>query len=101
MLALGAIKPTRQGWHQLFALAEKSPLAERLVDSRSRITRLLSPGGFTLSFAASPPVAERVGLPPWHFILRHAAFCVVAFAVWNLDTHASAGSDRGADRADR
>ncbi|MCB1438891.1 MAG: putative lipid II flippase FtsW [Nitratireductor sp.] len=32
--------------------------------------------GFLLSFAASPPVAERIGLPPSHFTIRHAVFLV-------------------------
>jgi cell division protein FtsW len=34
--------------------------------------------GMVLSFAASPPVAERLGLSPWHFIIRHAMFCVLS-----------------------
>ncbi|MCB8837872.1 putative lipid II flippase FtsW [Aurantimonas sp. VKM B-3413] len=33
-------------------------------------------GGVVLSFAASPPVAERIGLEPFHFVKRHAAFLV-------------------------
>ena len=32
--------------------------------------------GFMLSFAASPPVAERIGLDSFHFVKRHAAFLV-------------------------
>jgi cell division protein FtsW len=32
--------------------------------------------GMVLSFAASPPVAERLGLSPWHFVIRHALFLV-------------------------
>ena len=32
--------------------------------------------GVVLSFAASPPVAERIGLEPFHFVKRHAAFLV-------------------------
>jgi len=37
--------------------------------------------GFVLSFAASPSVAERIGLSPWHFVIRHGAFCVLSIAV--------------------
>jgi len=38
--------------------------------------------GMLLSFAASPPVAERIGLGSFHFIKRHAFFLVVAFFVF-------------------
>jgi cell division protein FtsW len=37
--------------------------------------------GMVLSFAASPPVAERLGLGPWHFIVRHALFSAAALPV--------------------
>ncbi|HWT31443.1 MAG TPA: putative lipid II flippase FtsW [Propylenella sp.] len=37
--------------------------------------------GFVLSFAASPAVAERLGLDPLHFVLRHAAYAPFAAAV--------------------
>ena len=33
--------------------------------------------GMVMSFAASPPVAERIGLDPFHFTERHAVFAVV------------------------
>lgn len=36
--------------------------------------------GFMLSFAASPAVAERIGLEPFHFVKRHALFLVPAVA---------------------
>ncbi|NLR96538.1 putative lipid II flippase FtsW [Rhizobium sp. P38BS-XIX] len=36
--------------------------------------------GFMLSFAASPAVAERIGLEPFHFVKRHALFLVPAIA---------------------
>ncbi|MHA1188943.1 MAG: putative lipid II flippase FtsW [Alphaproteobacteria bacterium] len=39
---------------------------------------VLLAGGFILSFAASPPVAERLGLGSWHFVLRHAVFAPAA-----------------------
>ena len=35
---------------------------------------LLILSGFLLSFAASPPVAERIGVDEYHFIKRHAMF---------------------------
>lgn len=34
--------------------------------------------GVILVFAASPPVAERIGAPPLHFVRRHLAFLVPA-----------------------
>jgi cell division protein FtsW len=37
--------------------------------------------GMVLSFAASPPVAERLGLTPWHFVIRHAIFCALSLPV--------------------
>ena len=36
--------------------------------------------GFMLSFAASPPVAERLGLDSFHFVKRHAFFLAPALA---------------------
>ena len=37
--------------------------------------------GFMLSFAASPAVAERIGLEPFHFVKRHAVFALPALGV--------------------
>jgi cell division protein FtsW len=37
--------------------------------------------GFMLSFAASPAVAERLGLDSFHFVKRHAFFLIPAIAV--------------------
>ena len=37
--------------------------------------------GFMLSFAASPAVAERLGLDSFHFVKRHALFLLPAIAV--------------------
>lgn len=34
--------------------------------------------GIVLSFAASPPLAERNGLDSFHFVVRHAAYAVLA-----------------------
>ncbi|MDQ8727812.1 putative lipid II flippase FtsW [Bradyrhizobium sp. LHD-71] len=38
-------------------------------------------GGIILSLAASPPVATRIGLEPFHFFNRHVMFVLPAFAV--------------------
>jgi cell division protein FtsW len=38
-------------------------------------------GGIILSLAASPPVALRIGLDPFHFVNRHVMFLVPAIAV--------------------
>jgi cell division protein FtsW len=68
----------------MFSREEKTPLAEwwRSVDRELLgALALLLASGFVLSFAASPPVAERVGLPPWHFVVRHASFCALALLV--------------------
>ena len=35
---------------------------------------LLLVGGFLLSFSASPAVAKRLGLDPFHFVIRHGIF---------------------------
>jgi len=37
--------------------------------------------GFMLSFAASPAVAERIGLPSFHFVERHAFFILPSLAM--------------------
>ncbi|GIX16869.1 MAG: cell division protein FtsW [Rhodothalassiaceae bacterium] len=37
--------------------------------------------GVVLSFSASPAVAERLGLPPFHFAFRQLVFAATAFAV--------------------
>jgi cell division protein FtsW len=42
---------------------------------------LLMATGVVLSFAASPPVAERLGLGPWHFTVRQAMFAALAVPV--------------------
>ena len=38
-------------------------------------------GGIVLSLAASPPVAARLGLEPFHFVNRHVLYLVPALAV--------------------
>lgn len=42
---------------------------------------LLMVGGVVLSFAASPPVAERLGVDTFHFVKRQAVFLVPAIAI--------------------
>ncbi|KAA0972582.1 cell division protein FtsW [Aureimonas fodinaquatilis] len=42
---------------------------------------MLMIGGMMLSFAASPPVAERIGLDSFHFVKRHAVFLVPCIAI--------------------
>jgi cell division protein FtsW len=41
-------------------------------------------GGLVLSFAASPPVAEKIGLEPFHFVKRHAIFLLPSIALMIL-----------------
>jgi len=68
----------------LFSRARKTPLAEWwwTIDRELLAALiLLMIAGMVLSFAASPPVAERLGLSPWHFIIRHALFCIPALGV--------------------
>ncbi len=65
----------------MFSRAKKTPVAEWwwTVDKEllAALTLLLATG-MILSFAASPPVAERLGLSPWHFVIRHAVFSFLA-----------------------
>lgn len=68
----------------MFSRERKTPIAEWwwTIDKEllaSLVLLLLV--GMVLSFAASPPVAERLGLGPWHFIIRHGLFMVPALVV--------------------
>jgi cell division protein FtsW len=68
----------------MFARDRKTPLAEWwwTIDKQLLAALLLlMAAGMLLSFAASPPVAERLGLPPWHFVIRHAVFDLLAIPV--------------------
>jgi cell division protein FtsW len=68
----------------MFARDRKTPLAEWwwTIDKQLLAALfLLLAAGMLLSFAASPPVAERLGLSPWHFIIRHAVFDLLAIPV--------------------
>ena len=65
----------------MFARDKKTPLAEWWWTVDRELLGaliLLMIAGIVLSFAASPPVAERLGLSPWHFIIKHCEFCVPA-----------------------
>ncbi|OKL45397.1 FtsW/RodA/SpoVE family cell cycle protein [Pseudovibrio exalbescens] len=56
---------------------DRSPFAEWLWTIDRYILAgivILMVSGVVLSFAASPPVAERIGLEPYHFIKRQAVF---------------------------
>ena len=68
----------------MFSRAEKTPLAEWWwsIDHEllgSLIMLLVC--GMVLSFAASPAVAERIGLDEWHFVIRHSMFAIGAIPV--------------------
>ena len=68
----------------MFSRAEKTPIAEWWWSIDRELLGaliLLMTCGMVLSFAASPPVAERIGLSQWFFVVRHAMFCVVALPV--------------------
>lgn len=63
----------------MFSRERKTPIAEWWWTIDKGLLAglvLLLMVGMVLSFAASPPVAERLGLGPWHFIIRHALFIV-------------------------
>lgn len=63
----------------MISRADRSFLAEwwRTIDrTLLGVVLLLILAGFLLSFAASPPVAERIGLASNHFTIRHAVFLI-------------------------
>ncbi|MFA7415839.1 MAG: putative lipid II flippase FtsW [Rhizobium sp.] len=63
---------------------ERGPVAEWFwtIDRLFLVTFVLLMGiGFMLSFAASPAVAERLGLDSFHFVKRHAVFMLPALGV--------------------
>ncbi|QRM55990.1 putative lipid II flippase FtsW [Sinorhizobium sp. BG8] len=64
--------------------AERGPVADWFwtIDRFFLAAFILLMGiGFMLSFAASPAVAERLGLDSFHFVKRHAMFLIPAIAV--------------------
>lgn len=68
----------------MFSRERKTPIAEwwwTIDKSLLLALILLLLVGILLSFAASPPVAERLGLGPWHFIIRQAMFAALALPV--------------------
>ena len=68
----------------MFARDRKTPIAEWWWTIDKQLLSaliLLMAVGMLLSFAASPPVAERLGLSPWHFVIRHAVFDLLAIPV--------------------
>jgi cell division protein FtsW len=65
----------------MISRAHRSPFAEWwwTVDrGMLSLVLLLLLTGFVLSFAASPPVAERIGLDGLHFVIRHAVYAPLA-----------------------
>lgn len=68
----------------MFSRERKTPIAEWWWTIDKELLAgliLLLMVGMVLSFAASPPVAERLGLGPWHFIIRHGLFTIPALIV--------------------
>jgi cell division protein FtsW len=68
----------------MFSRERKTPIAEWWWTIDKELLAafvLLLAVGVVLSFAASPPVAERLGLGSWHFIIRQAIFAVLALPV--------------------
>lgn len=68
----------------MFSRERKTPIAEwwwTIDKSLLAGLILLLLVGVLLSFAASPPVAERLGLGSWHFIIRQALFAALALPV--------------------
>ncbi|MBK1793756.1 MULTISPECIES: putative peptidoglycan glycosyltransferase FtsW [unclassified Devosia] len=68
----------------MFSRAEKTWLAEWWWSIDRELLGaliMLLACGMVLSFGASPAVAERIGLDEWHFVIRHAMFCVLAVPV--------------------
>ena len=64
--------------------ADRGPLADWFwtIDRYFLATFIMLMGlGFMLSFVASPPVAERIGLNSFHFVERHAIFLLPSLAV--------------------
>jgi cell division protein FtsW len=65
----------------MISRAHRSPLSDWwwTVDrAMLSLVLLMLLTGFVLSFAASPPVAERLGLDGLHFVLRHAVYVPLA-----------------------
>src|SRR5690606_82622 len=77
-------RPPGRVAQQMFSRDRKTVLAEWwwTVDKELLAgLMLLMAAGVVLSFAASRPVAERLGLGPWHFVIRQAMFAALALPV--------------------
>src|SRR3954454_21479196 len=78
---LGLDHPTRT---PMGSRAERTPFAEWWWTVDKLMLAALGAlmlGGIVLSLAASPPVAARIGLDPFHFVNRHVLYLVPAFLV--------------------
>src|SRR4051795_11644295 len=77
-------KPPRPGPAPMISREQRTPFSEWwwTVDRPllAAITALIL-GGVILSLAASPPVATRIGLDPFHFFSRHVLFLLPSFIV--------------------
>src|SRR5436309_4600226 len=76
--------PQRPGSAPMISREQRTPLSEWwwTVDRAllAAIVALIT-GGVILSLAASPPVATRIGLDPFHFFNRHMLFLLPSFIV--------------------
>src|SRR5436309_10349774 len=76
--------PQRPGSAPMISREQRTPLSEWwwTVDRAllAAIVALIT-GGVILSLAASPPVATRIGLDPFHFFNRHVLFLLPSFIV--------------------
>ena len=76
--AVAALDEHADGGRRMISRAHRSPLSDWwwTVDRPMlSLVLVLLLTGFVLSFAASPPVAERLGLDSLHFVFRHAVLC--------------------------
>ena len=74
----------------MVARSERGPLAEWwwTVDRPLLVAFMaLIACGMVMSFAASPPVATRIGLDPFHFTERHAVFALIGVAILFAASH--------------
>ena len=63
---------------------QRTPFSRMVVDrgqAAAGAIMALMLGGVILSLAASPPVATRIGLDPFHFFSRHVLFLLPSFMV--------------------
>ena len=63
---------------------QRTPFSRMVVDRGKLLLAAIIAlvlGGVILSLAASPPVATRIGLDPFHFFNRHVMFLLPSFMV--------------------